>query len=294
MNKVGEALAHGAITIVNAIATGKGAALGIDLWTKAKVQLTNTPGKIEGRILSDPEENTLLIKNTILTVLQHFHKENNYGAIAETNSNIYVARGLKSSSVATNALVLATTAALEEELDDLTAIKLGVEAALKSQVTITGAFDDACASYFGNAILTDNASRRIEKTIEIKEDYNVLLHIPPEKSYTAKLDVERIKLIAPLVEVAYQEALQERLWTALTLNGLLYSSILGYNPKIAFDAISKGAVAAGLTGKGPATAIITPQARKAQVKEAIQKSGGEVIDARINREKAHILSENRK
>jgi len=33
----GATIAHGAATIVNAIALGKGAAFGINLWTKAKV-----------------------------------------------------------------------------------------------------------------------------------------------------------------------------------------------------------------------------------------------------------------
>ena len=36
-----EATAHGAATIVNAIALGKGVAFGVDLWTKAEVRITN-------------------------------------------------------------------------------------------------------------------------------------------------------------------------------------------------------------------------------------------------------------
>ena len=44
-----EAVSHGAITIVNAMATGKGAALGIRLLTKAKVELTDEAGRISGR-----------------------------------------------------------------------------------------------------------------------------------------------------------------------------------------------------------------------------------------------------
>ncbi len=60
-----------------------------------------------------------------------------------------MARGLKSSSAAANAIALATTAALERSLDDVTVVKLGVDGALDAKVTITGAFDDACASYFG-------------------------------------------------------------------------------------------------------------------------------------------------
>ncbi len=46
-----EAISHGAATIINAIATGKGAAVGVDLWTKAAVALTDEAGT-RGRYLS--------------------------------------------------------------------------------------------------------------------------------------------------------------------------------------------------------------------------------------------------
>ena len=53
-------------------------------------------------------------------------------------------------------LRLATIAALGKTLDDLELVKLGVDAAFDAKVTVTGAFDDACASYFGGAVITDN------------------------------------------------------------------------------------------------------------------------------------------
>ena len=40
----GTSIAYGAVTVINAIAISKGAALGINLWTKAKVQLTREKG----------------------------------------------------------------------------------------------------------------------------------------------------------------------------------------------------------------------------------------------------------
>ncbi|MEM4643454.1 MAG: shikimate kinase, partial [Candidatus Bathyarchaeia archaeon] len=63
-----KAVSHGAATIVNAIATGEGAAFGVDLWTKAEVKLTNEPGIIKGEILSDPSESTILIEKTVKRV----------------------------------------------------------------------------------------------------------------------------------------------------------------------------------------------------------------------------------
>ena len=66
-----EAAAYGAVTIVNAMATGKGAAFGIDLWTKASVKLTDD-GAIETRILGDEKENTILAERCVRAVFGYF------------------------------------------------------------------------------------------------------------------------------------------------------------------------------------------------------------------------------
>ena len=96
-----------------------------------------------------------------------FGLEKSFGAKIKTQSNIPIARGLKSSSVAANATALATTAALGKTLDDLEIIKLGVEAAFDAKVTVTGAFDDACASYFGGIVITDNSETRNNQAVAV-------------------------------------------------------------------------------------------------------------------------------
>src|SRR5208283_3144449 len=107
-----------------------------------------------------------------------------------------------------------------------------------------------------------------------------------EKAYTADVNVGRLQTVKPLVEVAYKEAMEGKVWEALTLNGLIYSSALGYNPTIAVDALSAGAVAAGLCGKGPAVTAVTLKDDADLVKAALEKFGGEVLQAHINNEKA--------
>src|SRR3989304_4143437 len=221
-----EAIAHGAATIVNAIALGEGAAFGVDLWTKASVELTDEPQIIRGEITSDPAENTFLIEKTVARVFQHFSVEKKFGAKVKTSSNIPIARGLKSSSAAANAVSLATVAALTKELDDLAVINLGVDAAFDAKVTVTGAFDDACASYFGGVVVTDNLKRKVVKRFTLSEDLTVLFHVPSKKAYTGDSDVDRLRTVKPLVEIAYKEALKENFWAALPLNGLIYSSAL--------------------------------------------------------------------
>ena len=52
----GEAIAYGAATLVNAISTGKGAAVGVNLWTKARVELNRDAGKISATIQREPDE----------------------------------------------------------------------------------------------------------------------------------------------------------------------------------------------------------------------------------------------
>ena len=286
-----EAVAHGAATIVNAIALGKGAAFGVDLWTKAEVKLTDEPNVITGEITSDPAESTVLIVKTVLRVFKQFNVEKRFGAKVKTWSNIPAARGLKSSSAAANAVALATVAALGKTLDDIEVVKLGVDAAFDAQVTVTGAFDDACASYLGGAVVTDNLERKLLKRVALPDDLTVLFHVPSTKAYTGDSDVNRLRTVKPLVEVAYNEAVKGNFWAALSLNGIVYSSALGYNASVALDALAAGALAAGLCGKGPAVTAVVSSDKIDSVRTALQSHEGEVLQARLNHEKAKVLSQ---
>lgn len=289
MSLEGKAAAHGAITVVNAIASGLGAAVGIDLWTEATVKLTETPGCIKGVILGEPGESPILIEKTVRKVLERFGSEGKFGAHVETKSNIPIARGLKSSSTASNAITLATLAALRERLKDLSVVNLGVDSSLEAGVTVTGAFDDACASYFGGVVVTDNYKRLLIRRFKVKE-LPVLIFVPSEKVYTSDSNVERMKLIGGEAKAIHEIALSGDYWTAMTLNGFLYSSILEMDTSIAVDALQNGAIAAGLSGTGPAVAAVVEEANKESVIEAWKGSDGEIIETRITNKKAHVIS----
>jgi len=284
----GRAVAYGAITVINAISCGLGAALGVELKTEAYVELTDRPGRIEGKILSDPGESTILIEKAVSKVLEYFGLQDEYGAYVETRSNIPIARGLKSSSVAANAIVLAVLDALEEEIDDMTILNLGVDAAIDAGVTITGAFDDASASYFGGLTITDNRRREILKHIRDIKQYPVLIHVPEGKIYTSRSDVRRMRVIADEVRALHRMALRGDYWQAMTLNGIIYSEILGFDAGMAIDALENGALAAGLSGTGPAVAAVVPEENIDDVREAWSKREGRLIETKINLKKAHV------
>ena len=288
MNRKAQAVSHGAATIINAIALGKGAAFGVDLTTKAEVTLTDEPIVITGEITSDSAENTTLIEKTVARVLEHFRVEKQFGAKVKTWSNIPIARGLKSSSAAANAVASATVAALDEKLEDLEIVKLGVKAAFDAKVTVTGAFDDACASYFGNAVITDNQKMEIVKQFSLPENLQVLFHIPSQKSYTIDANINRLKLVKPLVKIAYEEASKGNYLVALTMNGLIYSAALGCNTSIALDALESGALAAGLSGKGPALTAVVTNDKVEAVKQTLQGYDGKILQTRLNHEKTEV------
>ena len=289
MTLTGRAVAYGAITVINAISCGLGAALGVELKTEAYVELTDRPGRIEGKILSDPGESTILIEKAVSRVLEYFDLQDEYGAYVETRSNIPIARGLKSSSVAANAIVLAVLDALEEEIDDMTILNLGVDAAIDAGVTITGAFDDASASYFGGLTITDNRRREILKHIRDIKQYPVLIYVPEGKIYTSRSDVRRMRVIADEVRALHRMALRGDYWQAMTLNGIIYSEILGFDAGMAIDALENGALAAGLSGTGPAVAAVVPEENIDDVREAWSKREGRLIETKINLKKAHVL-----
>ncbi|VVB95731.1 Shikimate kinase [uncultured archaeon] len=275
MNPSGCATACGAGTIINAIATWKGAAFGIDLRTNAWVNLTGEK-KIQGYI--EEGGDTRLIERCVELVLSRFGSD--YGAKVSTKSEIPIASGLKSSSAAANATVLATLDALGEKLSPIEAIKIGVQAALDSKVTITGAFDDACASMLGGFVITDNRKKELIKRVE--HDSEVLILAPEKKVYSSATNVSHSRLIGPWVELAYNEAIAGNYEKAMTLNGFLYCAALGFSTEPMIAALETGIEGVSLSGTGPAyTALGNPKLLD-RLEPVWQRMGGKVIRTKVN------------
>jgi shikimate kinase len=285
----GKANACGAASIANAIATGKGAAFGISLKTEAAVRL-NGSGRFTGKIAGSPGEDTLLIELCAKKVLERFGLTQ--GAQIETTSDIPIASGLKSSSTAANAVVLAAYSAARKEkivrLTDRELLNIAVDAALEAKVTITGAYDDAAASFYGGYVITDNGSRRIIKKGLMDKGLSVVIYVPKERSYTVKVDVGKCRLLKESALLAWKEALNGSRYTALTANGLIYSAAFGCDTRIPMAALEAGALAAGISGKGPAVAALT-KGDPERIASAWSQFPGSVICCGINNSRAAII-----
>lgn len=276
----GHACAFGAGTIINAIATWKGAAFGVDLKTFAEVSLFEGKSGIKGSIEGTPEGDTRLIEHCVELVLERFGLELE-GTII-TGSEIPLAGGLKSSSAAANASVLATLRAVGEILPPLEIVKLGVRAAKEVGVTVTGAFDDACASFLGGIVVTDN--RKMELVRREEADSKVLIFAPSKKAFSADTNVKRSRLIAPYVEMAYELALKGEYERAMTLNGFLYCGALGFDTEYMLKALECGVTGVSLSGTGPSYAALVKAEQVKELKSAWESCGmeGKVIETSIN------------
>lgn len=273
----GYATVNGAATILNAIANWKGSAFGIDLKTSAEVEL-NTSGCIKGDV---PGVDTRLIERAVELVLKRFGY--NYGGVVRTWSEIPIASGLKSSSAAANAAVLATLNALDEDMDLIDAALVGVAAARDTGVTITGALDDALASILGGVVVTDNREMALLKRDELESD--VLLLVPNRKLFSKDTDVKRSRLIAPLAELSFDLAMKRDYGRAMTLNGFIYCGALGLTVEPMLMALEAGAWGVSLSGTGPSYASLIDDHKIDTLEASWRSLGGKVIRTKTNNRK---------
>ena len=283
--------ASGAGTIINAIATYKGSAFGIDLWTYAEVELGDDFRGIGGEIEEEAECDTRLIERCVELVLRKFDLP--LRGYVKTRSEVPMGSGLKSSSAAANAAVVATLDALGEEskaeIGALDAIRIGVKAALDVGVSITGAFDDACASLLGGIVITDNKKMELVKRVE--KESEVLILVPRRQAFTADTDVKRSRLIAPWVNLAYELALTDKFEDAMTLNGFLYCSALNFDPEPMLKALECGVKGVSLSGTGPSFVALVNEESERRLREAWSELEGDwmLIKRRINLINQYLL-----
>jgi shikimate kinase len=243
----GAAAAPAAGTVLNALATGRGAAFAIDEYTTATVDLRPVGG-VEGTVAGRPEADTRLIERCVERCVERFG--DGQGGTVRTESEVPMAAGLKSSSAAANAAVLATLDALgaADAVSREDAARIGVEAARDAGVTVTGAFDDASASMLGGVTVTDNTSDELLARAE--REWDVLVYTPPERAYSADADVARCERVAPVADLVAELALDGRFARAMTVNGLAFCAALDFSADPIVEAMDRAA-GVSLSGTGP-------------------------------------------
>jgi shikimate kinase len=277
-----KAVLHGAVSIVNAIATGKGATLGISLNVEANVEATSGTG-----IFFENRESSLssrLISAVIEKAVPKIDLEKNKIRIL-VKSEIPSGYGLKSSSAISSVVSLACAKMFRPKVTDLEVLKYGVEASIQTKVSITGAFDDACACYFGGFVVTDNTNLKIVKSEKAQEDLVAVIFIPRSRK---RGNVKKLKILDGVFSQAWTLASNSDYWNAMMLNGLATSTVLNSDPRILTDLVESGALAASVSGNGPAIAAISKKENVSNVKKVFASMEGTTMISNVNNKRAEV------
>ena len=273
---------HGAISIVNAIATGKGATLGISKKVDVEMETTNGSGIII-EIQNKPMKSRLINR-----VVQKIIPKNELSKIklrVAVNSEIPTGYGLKSSSAISTAVAMASAKLFKPKMNDFEILSMGVDASIETKVSLTGAYDDACACYYGGFVVTDNHKKKIVHSEKCLNRVSAVIFIPKSRK---RGNVRKLVLSSNTFEQAWNLAKKSDYWNAMILNGLATSPILSSEPKIIPKLIENGALGASVSGNGPSIAAIVRNDSVSKIKKVFSSLDGTTTISEINNKKAEV------
>ncbi|MCE9652850.1 MAG: shikimate kinase [Nitrosarchaeum sp.] len=277
-----KATVHGAVSLVNAIATQKGATLGIELEVNAIIE--TSPGKGINIQSENKNLSSRLINKTIEKIISKKDIDENKIDIT-LESQIPTGYGLKSSSAISSAVALACSKIFKPKLTDKQILLAGVEASIESKVSITGAYDDACSCYYGGFNVTDNLKKN--RIVSEKAPVNLIavIFIPKNRK---RGNLKNLKILSAVFENAWELAKKTDYWNAMNVNGLATAATLNSDPKIIIDVLEKGALGASVSGNGPSIAAITKKENESNIKKVFSALEGSIIVSKINNKKAEV------
>lgn len=281
MRGVGQATA--AITIVNALATGVGSAVGIDLAVRAEIELH--PAGSNGRWdveVAEPARTPLVIA-ALDVALNRFAPGSSGTGRLTLRSEIPAGRGLKSSSAVGAAIVIAVAEATDSAVSPTEVARLSAEVGRSAGVSATGAFDDALAGVSSGVVVTDNRRCELLRAYPLGEELGAALWVPPATHRPSPEWAEAFSARAGEGRVAADAALSGDWQRAMRANTELVERVLGYDYAEVRERLTRaGALAVGVTGMGPALAAIAARGMLPAVETAFPDRPGERRSVRFS------------
>lgn len=261
----GTGRSYGAISVLNAIPLGIGSTMGVALSTVAifSDETDATRVTIPGNEVTDDT----LVRTCVRRTLERIGRDPDMGYEIRVESRIPPSRGLKSSSSVCNAVIGSVLDAYGTDMPKMDILRLGAECSKEAGVTITGAFDDLCGCHLGGIVFTDNTVNSLLFRGEVPT-YDVLIYtsdrtVPKDEVYIDDY-MSRRGSFENVLEVARMDPLR-----ALTMNGRLMAEILDMDTGTIDQALEMGALAAGISGTGPAITIVTEFMDGYRIEEAL-------------------------
>ncbi len=272
----GVGTATGAISIVNALPTGVGSAVGIDLLARAELDLHPAGSSEKWDVRIADEARSPLVIESLTQALRRFAPGTSGRGELTVRSTVPIGRGLKSSSAVSSAVVLAAARATETPVTAVEVARISAQASIVAGVSATGAFDDALAGLSVGIVVTDNARAELLRSIPLDGGLGVAIYVPPQThppSPGMKAEFEK-------EAVASSRAVRAAIdgdWTiAMDQNSRLVERVMGYDYTAAREALrATGAVASGVSGLGPTLAAFAPTTQLREVAAQLPGTSGE-------------------
>lgn len=270
----GKGRAHGALGIVNAIGSGGyGAAAALDLGVEVEVWRCSRPAGYTvargQRVDIDP-----VILDAVAETAGSFLGRSIGSICAAGSSEVPLEAGLKGSSALVNALLEAVLGLHGVSLGVEELARLGVEAARRARLTITGALDDHLAVSGCGAYATDNKRQAIMAREPSLGGYAVIA-VPGRRSIRG-VDPEAFRRYERLYAAAWRLVLAGDWHAAATVNGIATAMATDDEPQRLLALLAEdGVEAVGVSGKGPAVYAITSSTDTVpRIRAALEKAVG--------------------
>ncbi|KSW12413.1 hypothetical protein CF15_06710 [Pyrodictium occultum] len=275
--------AHAALGLVNAIGTGGlGAAAALDLWVEVEVWRCSSP---RGYTVTRGERVEIhpAILESVSEAAAGLLGRSPGPVCARGSSDIPLEAGLKGSSALVNALLEAVLRLHGVSVGVEELARLGVEAARRAGLTVTGALDDHLAVSGCGGYATDNTRQAIVARMPRVSGYAAVV-VPGRRSIRS-IDPGSFAKYRRLYMAAWR-LLESGDWlSAATVNGAATMLATGGEPGRLLGLLGEeGALAVGVSGKGPAAYIVAGsrgEAERLLEPLAAALGAGEALTARI-------------
>jgi shikimate kinase len=282
--------ATGAITFVNALATGVGSAAGVALDLEAAVELH--PVGASGGLVIPPDSDSPLVRATADAALRAWAPGRPWSGRLSIRSGIPLAKGLKSSSAVSGAVARAIAAALQVLVTNEEVGRLSADVSQAIGLSATGAFDDALATLEPGVHVTENGPRRRIRTDALDPSWQVILWIPHHTHLPSPVYRDRFRELAAEGRAAEEAARRGDALGAMAANTEIVERAVGYSyHELREEVERRGALAAGVSGLGPALAVITPPERISVILRCLPPGEGEVLVTRFAGPTAPAMAE---
>jgi len=260
--------------VLHAAGLGKGCSIGIELSTEVSL--------VVGEAEVSPDEHGILDSVMGVWIESGYPRPDDTGW--RVSSEVPIGQGLKSSAALACAAAMALNEASWTALSDFDIVDIAVAAQRRAGCTITGSMDDAWAAISPGWKLVDPIQSSRDSVLlegDIDEGLTVLIALRGPRS--AKVQSDSFSNQGKIFERAMASLSSGSVLSAMSVNGMAVAAATGDDEalRICNSVIARGAIAAGVSGSGPAIAIVCYEQGVEQLTDFLTESNMRVIHSKF-------------